>query len=174
MSLRETWDKCALESRSRNLSADALLSLVVFSLNAVTDTSGRSSSLMVFGKVPRPLASIPSDGHEWEQLTTRDRHSLQTFAREAAELATTKTRLHEINRHARPTEVTPYVPGELCYAFTEKDGSATTHLGLPTLLSSSGVTGPHAGYCPETTAIIPSVSCQVRFSGRQTSAPGRN
>jgi hypothetical protein len=99
------------------------LSLVVFSLNAVTDTSGRSSSLMVFGKVPRPLASIPSDGHEWEQLKTRDRHSLQIFAREAAELATAKTRLHEINRHARPTDVAPYVPGELCYAFREKDGS---------------------------------------------------
>jgi hypothetical protein len=57
-SLRETWDKCALESRNRNLSADALLSLVVFSLNAVPDSSGRSSSLMVFGQVPPRIHTL--------------------------------------------------------------------------------------------------------------------
>jgi hypothetical protein len=58
-SLRETWDKCALESRNRNLSADALLSLeVFFSLNAVPDSSGRSSSLMVFGQVPPRIYTL--------------------------------------------------------------------------------------------------------------------
>jgi hypothetical protein len=104
---------------------------------------------MVFGQVPRPLASIRSDDHEWEQMTTRDRHALQTLAREAAELATAKNRLHEINRRASPTDLAPYLPGELCYVFREKVGSRDDKPGLPALLSSSGVTEPRAGYCPD-------------------------
>jgi hypothetical protein len=56
-------------------------------------------------------------------MTTRERHALQTLARETAELATAKNRLHEINRRARPTDLAPYVPGELCYVFREKVGS---------------------------------------------------
>jgi hypothetical protein len=56
-------------------------------------------------------------------MTTRDRHALQTLAREAAELATAKNRLHEMNRRARPMGLAPYVPGELCYVFREKVGS---------------------------------------------------
>jgi hypothetical protein len=174
-SLRETWDKCALESRNRNLSADAVLSLVVFSLNAVPDSSGRSSSLMVFGQVPRPLASKRSNDHEWEQMTTRDRHALQILAREAAELATAKNWLHEINRRARSTDLTPYVPGELCYVFSRKGWFPRRQTWFCWPFCLPLARRDHVlDIVRTTTATVPSVSCQVRHSGLETSTPGCN
>jgi hypothetical protein len=127
---------------------------------------------MVFGQVPRPLASIRSDDHEWEQMTTRDRHVLQTLAREAAELATAKTG---------------------CTRSTVAQGQRTSHRTRALLRFSRKGWFPRRQtwlcrpFClplawrdhvldivRTTTATVPSVSCQIRHSGRETSTPGCN